>query len=148
VAQARAVVCEHEHDQRVITGVYDEQLQRYRRAIRVVHKNGPVAPRDSAARATAAVPLACEPLDNRELEAGEATLRSLDASEAELRAAAQRAKAAIYALRADHAARRDRFIAQAEGTELPTAGGRDTGAAQPPPLTLAHPVQAQEQFTH
>lgn len=145
VKQARDVVSEHDHAVRLVNSAHDGLVQRYRRALLVVRDRGLPLPAYMAEPPRAVVHAAASgaaggTINSRALEAAEATLSSLANVELALRAAADKAKSAIYGLRAAHAARRDTFFAAAEdmppppkpvAEELPVAerAGRNGQAA-------------------
>lgn len=145
VKQARDVVSEHHHAVRLVNSAHDGLVQRYRRALLVVRDRGLPLPAYMAETPRALVRAAASggvggAIDTRALEAAEATLSALANVELALHAAADKAKGAIYGLRAVHAARRDAFFADAEdmppppkpvADELPVAerAGRNGQAA-------------------
>ena len=111
---------------RLVNSALHELVQRYRRAIMVVRDRGLPVPAYMARDPRApAVDISGGEIDTRALDAAEARLRELDRVEKVLQTATDQTKAEIHRLRAGHAARRDRFFAEAEDMPLPPKPAAD-----------------------
>lgn len=124
VKGARDVVSEYRHAMSRVNSAQDELVQRYRRAILVVRDRGLPLPEYMREPAQgAATERAGGEIGTPLLATAESTLCSIDDIERALRAAADESRAAIYRLRAEHAARRDQYFNEAEGMPGPWPAG-------------------------